>query len=212
MPHILIDARLTQLYTWLEIAAERSSAKACRVASNAPGVDRCEFPPLFPRSPAGGANGESDADRRRCPSARKVPRIRAGRAVCWPTPACTCRACWKPISTPASCSSTDLGTASYLAVLDAEQNARAPTLMRDALDALIRWQLDLARRRAAAVRRSVPAPRDGADARVVHRRGTSAARSTTSSRDCSTARSRCSSRARWRSRRRSCCATSCRAI
>ena len=66
-------------------------------------------------------------------------------AGCSTPPACTCRACWRSISTPGCMLVTDLGTASYLGALTEAQQAndprRARTLMRDALDALIRWQL-----------------------------------------------------------------------
>jgi hypothetical protein len=63
---------------------------------------------------------------------------------------------------------TDLGRTSCISVLDPADPAAARGLMRAALDALIRFQLASAPD-VAAVRRGVPAPRDGALARMADR-------------------------------------------
>ena len=158
---------------------------------------------------AAGGEARQDADRRRCPAARKVPRVRAGRAVCWPKPACMCRAILETDFDAGFMLVTDLGTTSYLSVARRKERAAADARRARRADPL---PVDLARRRAAAVRRSVPAPRDGVDARMV-RRAASRARADRKRTQGARRYLRAARAKRARaSRKSSCCAISCRAI
>lgn len=132
MTHIPTDARLTQLYAWLESFAERYRLD---VASLAPASTDASFRRYF-RVASGGEDGQTliavDAPPpEKCREFVQVAGLLAEAGVHVPR-------ILEADFDAGFMLVTDLGTTSYLSVLD-EKNARP--LMRAALDALIRFQL-----------------------------------------------------------------------
>ena len=150
------------------------------------------------------------ADRDGCAAADgELPAVRARGAT-----AARCAACTRPQMLAQDLDRgflllEDLGNATYL---DALRAGDAHALYLDAIDALVRFQSHLARRRAAAVRRGAPAPRARSVPRVVRRAPPRAHElDDDAARRARAACSRACSRTTSRSRACSCIATTTRA-
>ena len=108
----------------------------CRWCARA-GLERCQLPPLLPclarRWQHARCHGRAAREGRH----RSLPRVSRH---CWSSAACTCRV-WRPaILPPDSCCWRISGTVLYLARLEA--GADADALYADALEALLRIQID----------------------------------------------------------------------